>query len=84
MFHESILLLHHAMEDSKIKTLRSLCGEAQPIFLDQWRYMQLSQFIRSLRQPIRSLNKSNIIEAIMQNKDPPQHCTVFLNCIKPY
>lgn len=74
-YNSSIMpLLRHGYFMPGVLDLRSMCRVDQPTFMDQWQYVQLSQSIWSLPQPIRSLKEQNPIEAIVHHKDSSQHC----------
>lgn len=65
-------VLLHVTSTSGILPLSSLLPSAIAFFMDQWKYHQLSMFVKSLPKPLRSLPALTPMESILDRKQPPQ------------
>lgn len=62
---DSPLSLHQVITDTGILPISRLITATPISFMDQWKYHQLSQFIKSLPQPLRSESELNPIESLL-------------------
>lgn len=76
------LLLHQVITDTGILPISRLITKSPISFMDQWKYHQLSQFVKSLPQPLRSETELNPIESLLVGDlSNPFHTFIKLYCL---
>lgn len=64
------VLLHQVTKDSDIVPLSTLTSTSTASLMDQWRYLQLSDFIQALPKPLRNTSSLTVIESVFVDDHP--------------
>lgn len=64
------VLLHQVTKDSDILPISKLTTVPNPSLMDQWRYLQLSDFIKTLPKPLRNVSNLTVIETAFVDDHP--------------
>lgn len=65
------LLLHQVVTATGILLIFELVPTTPVSFMSQWKYHQLSKFVKSLPQPLRSESELNPVERLLAGDQPP-------------
>lgn len=65
-------LLHHVTNSKGLLPVHSIIQSTFSSFMDYWRHTQLTQFIKSLPKPLRSVANFTPVEQILVNSQPAQ------------